>query len=124
MQIPLDQSNATFDSTINSTFDNTVNHTLDNSEFGLNSTKAEDSQLEDDIDDGDAEPEPEPEAEAETESIGREEIPDIKQDVEDVRIVQLLHQVAIIHTIKIDISINVGETGRRHRSIHCRTGNR
>lgn len=69
-QIPLDKSNATFD--------NTLDSTLDTTGFSANSTKIDDSQIEDGNDETEAEPEPEPEPEPSTEA----EVVDSKQEPE------------------------------------------
>lgn len=76
LQIPLDKSNATFDTTANSTLDTTG--------FSANSTRIDDSQIEDDNDEAEAEEaeaevEAEAEAEAEAESVEQEEQPEPEQ---------------------------------------------
>lgn len=78
----MDQSNATID--------NTLNSTLDTTGFGANSTKIDDSQIEEDNDDTEAGPDPEPEVEqeqeqepdAEPESDDKDEGVDTANDIE------------------------------------------
>lgn len=77
----MDKSNATFDSTLNST--------IETSGFGANSTKIDDSQIEDDNDEAEAGPDPEPEPEpeepeAEPESDDKDEGVDTANDNEVV----------------------------------------
>ncbi|XP_055317671.1 hepatoma-derived growth factor-related protein 2-like isoform X2 [Sitodiplosis mosellana] len=70
-EIPLDKSNATFD--------NTLNSTLDTTGFGGNSTKIDESQIEDDNDEGEAE---EAEAEPEPDPVEQEPEPEPEQEPE------------------------------------------
>lgn len=89
-QIPLDKSNATFENTINSTLNSTIDNTFSSTADStinstqytteLDSTKIEDSHIENDHDEVEAEAEAEAAAECELESDDKNEAIENNQD--------------------------------------------